>query len=142
MAAVWHDVWASQYPEPVDGDQGVHVRRYGFTFPCNDPVKRIDMLLAGTCTPQGPGLAPCSDVRAAQRAGSSEGDDEGDVNAGPGPGGCVRVHRAYLVGQDPLPGTEGGEGRRAGMVSEYSPIYASDHRALVAHLSLAYMDAD
>lgn len=118
------DVWLARHPEPVPRDSDAGVRRYGFTFPSDDPVKRIDLLLAGT--PEGaPTCEELEEVGAAAAVAS----------AAPA-GVCVRVHRAYVAGQDPLPGTEGNEGRRMGMVSEWSPVWASDHRALLAHVSL------
>jgi hypothetical protein len=116
------DVWTAAHPEPVPRDRDAGVRRYSFTFPSDDPVKRIDMLLAGT-----PGGAPvCTD-----EGGVAGDDDDDDIHPR-----CVAVHRSYVVGQDPLPGTEGNEGRGLGMVHSYSPIYATDHRGLVAHVSL------
>lgn len=122
------DVWTAAHPEPTPRDRDAGVRRYGFTFPSDDPVKRIDMLLAGT--PCGaPVCADEPDVLA------EEGEDGGAPPSRRHPV-CVGVHRSYVVGQDPLPGTEGNEGRGLGMVHSYSPIYATDHRGLVAHVSM------
>jgi endonuclease/exonuclease/phosphatase family metal-dependent hydrolase len=97
------DAWlASGHAEPAPRDTNQAIRRYGFTFPSDDPVKRIDMIYT-----------------------SSKGDGAG-----------VAVNTAYLLGQDPLPATEATEGKGLGMVSQNSPIYASDHRALVATLTV------
>ena len=56
---------------------------------------------------------------------------------GDGGGGCgglracgARVGKAWLVGQDPVPGTDMGEGKGLGMVHERSAWYASDHRGV------------
>ena len=55
-----------------------------------------------------------------------------------GGGGCeglpacgATVQKAWLVGQDPVPGTDMGEGKGLGMVHERSAWYASDHRGVV-----------
>ena len=47
-----------------------------------------------------------------------------------------QVTEVYLVGQDPVPGTEHNHGKGYGMVHASSPIYASDHRAVVAKYRL------
>jgi endonuclease/exonuclease/phosphatase family metal-dependent hydrolase len=112
------DVWRAHYREPVPRDHDAASKRYGFTFPSDDPVKRIDLMFAG------------------YRAGSSDSFSKAPlcdpkkvgVNGGRG---CVHADRVWVVGQDPLPGTEGGEGRGLGMNHEHSPIYSSDHRAVV-----------
>jgi hypothetical protein len=44
--------------------------------------------------------------------------------------------RYFLLGQDALPGTEAFEGRGLGMTTDRSPIYASDHRAVVFDFAL------
>ena len=129
--ALLHDVWASLYPEPQPGDKDAAIRRYGFTFPSDNPVKRIDLMLAGT--PEGGNT--CNRDQLPQRREDSAADAEIERAGDPGLL-CIAVHRSYVIGQDPLPATEGGEGRGLGMTHEYSPIYASDHRGLVAHLSL------
>lgn len=126
-----HDVWLARHPEPVPRDEDPGVRRYGFTFPSDDPVKRIDLLLAGT--PDGRPTCEGAEGEA------SEGAQRHAASGHQQQRMCIRVHRAFVAGQDPLPGTEGNEGRRMGMTSEWSPIYASDHRALVAHISLQHL---
>ena len=50
--------------------------------------------------------------------------------------GYPAVKRAFLVGQDPAPGTGDRAGQGLGMVHAESPVYASDHRAVVAHYQL------
>ena len=85
----------------------------GFTFPSDAAVKRIDLMFAGT--PSGAGLC-------GPRA--------------PPAAGCVLVDNVWVMGADPLPATEGSEGRGLGMNHEYSPIYASDHRVRPLPLTL------
>jgi endonuclease/exonuclease/phosphatase family metal-dependent hydrolase len=97
------DAWLqSGHAEPVPRDPNQAIRRFGFTFPSDDPVKRIDMV----------------------------------YTSARGQSGGVKVAAAYLLGQDPLPATEATEGKGLGMVSQNSPIYASDHRALVTALNI------
>jgi endonuclease/exonuclease/phosphatase family metal-dependent hydrolase len=102
------DAWLTTgNPEPEPRSPDAAVRRYGLTFPSDAPVKRIDMVLTGA----GPAAA-----------------------GGPGARRIVTPSRAWLLGQDALPGTDAFEGRGGGMTSEQSPVYASDHRALVVEL--------
>ena len=110
---------AADYDEPRDPDAAV--RRWAFTFPSDDPVKRIDLVFAGL---RG------SDAAAEPLCGAAEGNGT-QAGGGGGSGACVRVDEAYVVGQDATPGTEMGGG---GMVAAQSPIWASDHRGLAVHV--------
>lgn len=93
------DAWLEVgYPEPEPRSPDAAVRRYGHTFPSDNPVKRIDMVYIG--------------------------------------GARLSASRAWLLGQDALPGTDGYEGKGTGMVGEQSPIWPSDHRAVAVDLQL------
>ena len=110
-------------PEPAPRDPDAAVRRWAFTFPSDDPVKRIDLVFAGL---RG------RDAAAEPLCGAAEG---GGARAGAAGGGaCLRVDEAYVVGQDATPGTEMGGG---GMVAAQSPIWASDHRGVAVDFDVA-----
>jgi endonuclease/exonuclease/phosphatase family metal-dependent hydrolase len=112
------------YPEPTPRDPDQAARRYAFTFPSDDPVKRIDLMFVGSRS-EGEG----GDKAAALCPRTDGGADGASL-----PPGCVGVGDVYVVGQDALPGTEATEGAGHGMVSDRSPVYGSDHRGLMAHL--------
>jgi len=104
------DAWLARHAEPPPRDTDAALRRYAFTFPSDDPTKRIDLVLAGRVRAAATAAAPCP--------------------------GDLTVTRVYTLGQDPLPGTESMEGRGLGMVSHRSPIWPSDHRAVVVDARL------
>jgi endonuclease/exonuclease/phosphatase family metal-dependent hydrolase len=143
------DAWLQRYPEPVPRDADAAVRRYAFTFPSDDPVKRIDLLHLGVRR-TGPGgleasqrvnhggAMPASDAPESTRAALPPPEPMCEPGATEAPltVPCVAVDAVWLAGQDAMPGTEGNEGRGLGMVNDKSPAYASDHRAVVADLTL------
>lgn len=109
-------------PEPQPGSPDASVRRYLFTFPSDNPVKRIDLVLLAS--PAG--------------AGALRGNGSAPASSPPTAGALTATAASYfLLGQDALPGTEAYEGRGLGMTADRSPIYASDHRAVVLDLGLA-----
>lgn len=147
-------------PEPPPRSSDAALRRYAFTFPSDDPVKRIDLVLVAT-HPDHAVLAQAAQAdsgEAAKPDATAASDDHvslasaaaapppAAVAAAPGSGSGnpadldsrwrVSVMRHFLMGQDPLPGTDTMEGLGAGMLSQRSPIYASDHRAVVVDLQL------
>jgi hypothetical protein len=101
------DAWRALFPEPPPRAEDAAARRYALTFPSDAPTKRIDLV-----------LARCS-------GGAGGGGCEGLPACG------ATVQKAWLVGQDPVPGTDMGEGKGLGMVHERSAWYASDHRGVV-----------
>jgi endonuclease/exonuclease/phosphatase family metal-dependent hydrolase len=111
------DVWlGSQHapPEPTPRDPDQAVRRYAFTFPSDDPVKRIDLVFASLKSTTGEPLC-----------GTSPQIHFNTSNS------CIFVEEAYVIGQDATPGTEMGSG---GMLTAQSAIFASDHRGVATHL--------
>jgi endonuclease/exonuclease/phosphatase family metal-dependent hydrolase len=123
VALALRDIWLGSrhaLPEPTPRDSDAAAKRYAFTFPSDDPVKRIDLVFAGlrgTRSGVTEAFAPeplCSPAGGVQSP-------------------CVAVDEAFVVGQDATPGTEMGTG---GMVSAQSPIFASDHRAVAAHIRI------
>jgi endonuclease/exonuclease/phosphatase family metal-dependent hydrolase len=133
MSDLWLETHAHDEPVPADSDPAV--RYYGHTFPSHNPIKRIDIVYASTVHPAGSNDASASDVaerdmRPLPACTASRQDAEAaDVCAA----------RVFLMGQDPLPGT----GRRedeevaVGMSHRMSPVWASDHRAVVADFTLS-----
>jgi len=127
-APILCDSWRALYPEPARGDSDASARRFALTFPSDDPVKRIDMLLLGC----GPGLKS-----------GGEGMSDLDPTLLSHMQACsyqlascgVRVTRTWTVGADPIPGTDLGDGKGYGMLSERSAWYASDHRGVVLEVS-------
>jgi endonuclease/exonuclease/phosphatase family metal-dependent hydrolase len=125
IALALRDIWLGSRhapPEPTPRDSDAAAKRYAFTFPADDPVKRIDLVFAG--------------LRGSQRSASQAFAPEplcAPADSARGP--CVAVDEAYVVGQDATPGTEMGTG---GMVSAQSPIFASDHRAVAAHIRFSF----
>lgn len=117
------DVWLHKYPEPVPRDKDPSVRRYAFTFPSDDPVKRIDLMYVGYPHNNRTSTAPFC---------ANEDTDNSSVASSD----CITINEVYVVGQDALPGTEATEGHGHGMVSDRSPIYGSDHRGVVTHITL------
>ena len=117
------DTWRALHAEPPPRDADAAARRFAFTFPADDPVKRIDLVTAGC----GDAVrAPKGDVAAAAVAAAAA------AHCAALEACAVRVGRSWLVGQDPVPGTDVEEGRNVGgMVGERSPIWASDHRGVV-----------
>lgn len=126
------DVWLQHFPEPVPRTDDAAARRYAFTFPCDDPVKRIDLMFVGTAAAPGAGGLGAGICRASNSSTNHARVAAQQVHAPP----CVQVDRVWLAGQDPLPLTEVHEGNGRGMVSDRSPVFASDHRALVADLQI------
>ena len=106
----FRDAWLEVHEgrEPARGSRSEWDRREALTFPCCNPVKRIDFVL--------------------YRNGSHRGDKE---EAGLGLLG-LRAVRAGLAGQDPTADTQGQESRGGGMLDPDSPVWASDHRAVYA----------
>jgi endonuclease/exonuclease/phosphatase family metal-dependent hydrolase len=96
---VFRDAWLVHNDEPKPQDSDAAVRRYAFTFPSDNPVKRIDYIFLRSDCPE-----------------------------------CVVVNRTFVLGQDPMPGTEMMEDRGVGMVHDRSPIWASDHRAVATDI--------
>jgi hypothetical protein len=115
--------YGAAVPEPTPASPDAAVRRYLFTFPSDNPVKRIDLVLLAA--PAGTRLL-----------GNGSGDGSGGGGGG-GEGPSVTVGDYFLLGQDGLPGTEAYEGRGLGMTDQRSPIYASDHRAVVVDFLLS-----
>ena len=125
VALALRDIWLGSRhapPEPTPRESDAAAKRYAFTFPADDPVKRIDLVFAG--------------LRGSQRSASQAFVPEplcAPADSARGP--CIAVDEAYVVGQDATPGTEMGTG---GMVSAQSPIFASDHRAVAAHIRFPF----
>ena len=116
------DVWLGSRhspPEPTPRDPDQAVRRYAFTFPSDDPVKRIDLVFAALKSAVGEQEPLCSGK------GSNPHSNINNSSA------CIFVEEAYVIGQDATPGTEMGGG---GMLTAQSAIYASDHRGVATHL--------
>lgn len=131
---------ASHPFEPPPRDSNAALRRYAFTFPSDDPCKRIDLVFASGAG----GRVVCDGLgRSAGRNGSSSTTSSSSSSStgasgitDSSDGSCIHVLRAFLLGQDPLPGTEMHEGKGGGMVGQRSPVYASDHRAVVTDFLL------
>jgi endonuclease/exonuclease/phosphatase family metal-dependent hydrolase len=112
-----------EYPPAIND---AALKRYFYTFPCDNPSKRIDMVFLSPSPTQ-----PSAGVDGAPTTATS-------------PGG-VRVKRYFLAGQDAMAGTDAhhegsgappGQGSNQGMVHARSPIWASDHRAVAVDLEL------
>jgi len=104
------DVWLDYYHEPLHGSKDEWDRYHALTFPCCNPVQRIDFIM--------------------YREGSSGGGgDNKDWTA-------VRPQGVEVVGQRATDDTEGKESQGGGMLDDDSPIWASDHRAVIADFTL------
>jgi len=134
--------------EPAPRSPDAAVRRYLHTFPSDDPVKRIDLVLlaaapglAAVAQPAGAGREGGSSSGAAAAGGGAATGGSSGAGAASSSGAAWRAtpQRLFLLGQDALPGTEAQEGRGAGMSSLRSPVYASDHRAVALDLLLERM---
>lgn len=136
-------------PEPPPRSPDPAFRRYAFTFPSDDPVKRIDLVLVAAHPEHavmssdggsdgGSGAAPAAARAAAVEANPQAAGKATEPAAAAVAASRLRVSvaRHFLLGQDPLPGTDTMEGLGAGMLSQRSPIYASDHRAVVVDLTI------
>lgn len=101
------DVWlALGRPEPTPRDSDASTRRYAFTFPSDDPVKRIDMVYAGWSR-SGSGLPLCATGTAPSSTASGSGSTStaGAHNDSSSSNHCIAIDDVYLLGQDALPGT-------------------------------------
>lgn len=106
------DAWlAAGHGEPAPGCVDPDVRHRAFTFPSDNPSKRIDFVLVRSSS------AP------------------GGANAPP-PRAPPTVVRAELLGQEPAPWRHAAPaaGFTGGMQEPHSPLWASDHRALAVDL--------
>ena len=122
------DVWlGSQHspPEPTPRDPDQAVRRYAFTFPSDDPVKRIDLVFAALKSAVGEQEPLCG--------GGGGGEGRAQQIYPNNSSACIFVEEAYVIGQDATPGTEMGGG---GMLTAQSAIFASDHRGVATHLRI------
>jgi len=114
------DAWLQAHDEPEPRSADPAVRRSDLTFPSDDPKKRIDTAFVASAPPSEPGLP---DHRADRR-------------------NCtIAVADAWLIGQDPAPGTgpdpdatPDPDAEHVGMVHGASPLWASDHRGVVFDL--------
>lgn len=128
------DVWLELHEEPEPRSGNEEVRYNALTFPSDNPVKRIDLILAGTPTTDeeayggGHGSVPDWLPRAAEAACG----DGGATIQFPRP----RALDVHLIGQDASPETQHLVGVGDGMVAKDSPLFASDHRGVVAVLEL------
>jgi hypothetical protein len=121
------DTWRALFDEPPPRSPDAALRRYAFTFPSDDPVKRIDLVFAGCGA-----AARAGDAAPAPPAAGAAPSCAALARCG------ARVEKTWLVGQDPVPGTDVTLGQAGvGMTSERSPIFASDHRGVVVELSVA-----
>ena len=128
VPAALTDAWLLLHPEPAPRSTDEAVRRDALTFPSDDPVKRIDLVLVGS--PDGTAAAAATTATATAGA-----DDDADTGSLPP---CVPVvHEVYLIGQEPLSGVgamTGSKGEHLGMVHRNSRVWASDHRGVVTKL--------
>ena len=107
------DAWLARHPEPRPGSREAWDLDHALTFPACNPVKRIDYILVRANTGGGGGGGP------------------------PAPRWAVEVVSAEVVGQAPSAATAGYTAREGlGMLDDDSPLWASDHRAVVATLRL------
>lgn len=101
------DAWLEHYAEPQRDSKDEWERREALTFPCCNPVKRVDYVL--------------------YRNGSGEAGGKGKgIN-------CVKVK---LVGQEATLDTKDNVSEGGGMLDHDSPVWASDHRGVWAEFNL------
>lgn len=119
-ATTLRDAWLEIHEEPPPRSPNETLRQHHFTFPSDDPHKRIDFVLLGT------------PPNCQQRVHHTT-----TTPTTPTPQPSFNVTSVHLFGQAPYPGTEHLEGQGYGMVHANSPLYASDHRGVVTDVRLA-----
>jgi endonuclease/exonuclease/phosphatase family metal-dependent hydrolase len=108
------DAWLQVHPEPEPRSADARLRGEAFSFPSDDPKKRIDTAFITSMPPAESGLP---DHR---------------PNHSPS---TIEVRDAWLVGQQPVPGSGNSSNpEHVGMVHPDSPLWASDHRGVVFDL--------
>lgn len=117
IEAPFMDAWLAKHPEPEPRSAEETARAEAFTFPSDDPKKRIDTAFIASLPPSEtdlPGFRP-----------------DGGISR-------VSVQDAWIVGQQAVPGTGNSSNpEHVGMVHPDSPLWASDHRGVVFDLVIS-----
>lgn len=100
------DAWLDHHAEPAPESEAEWDRREALTFPCCNPVKRVDYVL--------------------YRSPREEAED----------GTGWRCERVGLLGQDATEDTRDNVSEGGGMLDADSPVWASDHRGVFADFVL------
>jgi hypothetical protein len=135
--AGFSDAWTRGHPEPLPGSGDPWAVAHAHTFPSCNAIKRIDFILA-----RANGLDDGRE-RFSRRSSSSNSSSSGGLSdGGLRSGGLsqatatdVEVVSCAVVGQAPA-GRYFTPRAGLGMLDDDSPVWGSDHRAVVAELRL------